>query len=366
MLRFAIRHQPEMLWVMSPKELQPVRLIQDQETGDHFLMYATERGVKVELRYEGDDIWLSQDEIAAVFGVERSVVTKHIGNIYDEDELEAAATSAKIARVRTEGGRQVRRQIEQYNLDVIIAVGYRVGSKQGALFRRWATDKLVRFATRGFVVDVERLKNPAEHDRFTELRRLIQDIRAAEANVYAELRRILALCKDYEPKSRQSQLFFANFQNKLHFAVTSHTAAELVVARADAQQPNMGLTNWPGDEIRQQDAVVAKCYLGQAEIDELNRATNMLLDYFDDQVQRQRLVSMDEAAAKLDDWLRFNQRPVLRDFGKVTAKKAEDHARYKIFDGQRRAARKVEADRNLVRALDQQTKAIGKPRRKKE
>jgi hypothetical protein len=123
MLRFAIRHQPEMLRVMSPKELQPVRLIQDQETGDQFLMYATERGVKVELRYEGEGLWLSQDEIAAVFGVERSVVTKHIGNIYDEDELEAAATSAKIARVRTEGGRQVRRQIEQYNLDVIIAVG---------------------------------------------------------------------------------------------------------------------------------------------------------------------------------------------------------------------------------------------------
>jgi hypothetical protein len=353
---------------MFPKELQPVGLIQDPETGDQFLLYATEHGVKVELRYEGEDLWLNQDEIATLFGVERSVVTKHIGNIYAEEELEATATRARIARVRPEGGRRVKRQIEQYNLDVIIAVGYRVGSKQGTLFRRWATDKLVRFATKGFVVDVERLKNPAEHDHFAELRRIIQDIRASEANVYAELRRILALCKDYDPRSRQSQLFYANFQNKLHFAITSQTAAELVVSRANAQQENMGLTNWPADEVRQQDTLIAKCYLGRTEIEELNRATSMLLDYFDDQTQRQRLVSMDDAAAKLDDWLEFNQRPVLLGFGKVTAKKAEEHARaqYRVFDAQRRATRKVEANLNLVRVLDQQTRSIAKPKRKKE
>jgi hypothetical protein len=202
-----------------------------------------------------------------------------------------------------------------------------VSAQSKAPFRRWATEKLVQFATKGYVVDVERLREPDQQDRFAELRKIIQDIRASEANVYAELRRILALCQDYDPSAQACQLFFANFQNKLHYAVTSNTAAEIIRERADAHAPNMGLTNWPKADIRQEDTLVAKSYLGQAEIDALNRATNMLLDYMDDQAQRARLVTMAEAKAKLDDWLTFNDRPVLRGFGRQRTRRLKSTQR---------------------------------------
>lgn len=350
--------------------IEPVRLVED-EAGDRFLIYAGAEGVRVELRFEGETLWLSQAQMADLFGIDRTVITRHLQNIYDEQELDREATSTKYALVRDEGGRRVSREVEHYNLDAIISVGYRVGSKQGTLFRRWATDKLVRFATKGWVVDEKRLRDPAEQDRFAELRKLIQDIRASEANVYAELRRILAMCKDYDPQSKASQNFFAHFQNKLHYAVTSHTAAEIKRQRADATAPNMGLVTWAADEVRQTDVTVAKNYLGQIEIEDLNRATNMLLDYFEDQTERQRLVSLSEAEQKLDDWLTFNERPSLRGYGSTAAKAADEHAKaeYRKFDAARRLERKRQADKNLVHALDAQLKALPKPartRRKKK
>lgn len=351
------------MWPLA--EIEPVRLIEDDKTGDRFLIYSGKDGVRVELRYEGETLWLSQGQMADLFGVTRASINIHLKNIYEDNELEVEATCKESLQVREEGGRRVKRTLSLYNLDAIISVGYRVGSKQGTLFRRWATDKLVQFATKGWVVDEKRLRNPAEHDHFAELRKLIQDIRASEANVYAELRRILAMCQDYDPKARPSQLFFAHFQNKLHYAVTSHTAAEIVRSRANADEPNMGLVTWGGDEIRQSDVTIAKNYLGQVEIDDLNRATNMLLDYFEDQTERRRLVSLANAETKLDEWLKFNERPQLRGFGSITAKAADEHAKieYKKFDAARRLERKRQADENLVHALDAQVKALPKPRR---
>jgi hypothetical protein len=348
--------------------IEPVRLVEDEETGDRFLIYADKGGIRVELRYEGETLWLSQAQMAELFGVTRASINIHLKNIYEDNELAAEATCKESLQVREEGGRRVKRSIPLYNLDAIISVGYRVGSKQGTLFRRWATEKLVQFATKGWVIDERRLREPGRQDHFAELRKLIQDIRASEANVYAELRRILSICQDYDPNTKASQNFFAHFQNKLHYTVTSHTAAEIKRMRANASEPNMGLTNWSGEEIRQSDVTVAKNYLGQTEIEDLNRATNMLLDYFEDQTERRRLVSLADAEQKLDEWLKFNERPQLRGFGSVTAKQADDHAKaeFKKFDGTRRLERKRQADEGLVHALDAQVKVLTRPSRRKK
>ena len=354
----------------SPSE--PARLVEDAESGDRFLIYGSESGVRVELRYEGDALWMTQAQMAGLFGVDVRTINEHLSNIFAEGELAEEATIRKFRIVRAEGSRKVARDIHHYSLDAIISVGYRVSSKPATLFRIWATDKLVQFATKGFVIDVERLKDPAAQDRFAELREIIRDIRASEANVYAELRRILSMCQDYDPKSRACGNFFANFQNKLHHAVTHQTAAELIAVRADAAQPSMGLMSWAKADIRESDVTVAKNYLGQLEIEDLNRATTMLLDYFEDQTERRRLVLLAEAEAKLDEWLRFNDRPVLAGHGKVAKAKAEAHAleQYRLFDEQRRLARKSEADAALARALDEEVRKIAsstpKRRRKKK
>jgi hypothetical protein len=275
---------------------EPVRLVEDADTGDRFLIYGTDRGLRVELRYVGDTLWMTQAQMADLFGVDRSVITKHIANVYAEGELEPEATSAKIAQVRREGSREVSRNIEHYNLDAVISVGYRVSSRQGTLFRRWATGVLVQFATRGFVVDVERLKSRDEHDRVAELREIIRDIRASEANMYAELRNICAMCQDYEPSSNQAITFYTRMQAKLFYAVTMRTPSEIQIGRANANEPNMGLQTWAGRDVTKRDAKVAKNYLAPAEIEELNRLTTILLDIFDDQAKLGRLVTMDQAA----------------------------------------------------------------------
>lgn len=176
---------------------EPVHLTEDEATGDRFLIYATETGTKIQLQYAGDDLWMSQAQIAELYGVSRPNITLHLNNIYSEGELDTAATGKDSLLVRSEGGRQVKRALTLYNLDVIISIGYRVSSKQGTLVRKWATQKLVQFATKGFVIDAERLKDPDNHDYFKELREIIRDIRASEANVYKEVTRICALCSDY-------------------------------------------------------------------------------------------------------------------------------------------------------------------------
>jgi hypothetical protein len=186
----------------------PVRLVEEEETGDRFLVYGTEKGLRLDIRFEGETLWMTQAQIANLFGVDRSVISKHIANVYAEGELPSEGTSAKIAQVRQEGARSVERHIEHYNLDMVISVGYRVSSARATVFRRWATAVLVQFAKQGFVVDAPRLKQPEVVDRLAELREIIRDIRSDEANLYRELRRICALCQDYEPPHHHSARHF--------------------------------------------------------------------------------------------------------------------------------------------------------------
>ena len=335
---------------MTSEPNEPVHLVEDAETGDRFLIYGSDKGLQLDIRYEGDTLWMTQAQIAELFGVDRSVVTKHLANVYAEDELDPEATSAKIAQVRTEGSRKVSRQIEHYNLDAVISVGYRVSSKQATLFRRWATGILVQFATKGFVVDARRLKQPENIDRVAELREIIRDIRSDEANVYRELKRICAMCQDYDGTTETARGFYQRTQAKLIYAVTSHTPSEIVADRADHQAPDMGLRTWAHDNIRKTDVTVSKNYLGEAEIRELNRLTTILLDIFEDQLDIGRLVVMNDAEALLDDQLGNLGRTVLRDGGSIAADKARRIAEreYTQFKAIRKENRHADADATMA------------------
>jgi hypothetical protein len=346
--------------------IEPVHLIEDADTGDRFLLYGTDKGVRIELRYEGETLWMTQAQMAELFGVDRSVVTKHLANIYEEGELDQGATSAKIAQVRREGSRDVTRHVEHYNLDAVISVGYRVSSRQGTQFRKWATDTLVRFATKGFAVDVARLKAPDAQDRVAELRDVIRDIRSDEANVYRELRRICAMCQDYDSKSPAWHNFYAQTQAKLMWAVTSNTPSELIMYRANADHPNMGLRTWPHDEVRKSDSEVAKNYLAEHEVRELNRLTTILLDIFEDQLELGKLTTMLEASNLLDMQLRSLNRSVLTHGGVIKAQVAKTHAheQYRIFNEKRRALRHAQADAALAE-LKANEKKLPKTKQKK-
>lgn len=346
--------------------LEPVHLVQDAETGDRFLIYRTEKGIKVELRYEGETLWMTQAQIAELFGVDRSVVTKHLANIYESGELDPGATSAKIAQVRREGERDVTRQVETYNLDAVISIGYRVSSQQGTQFRKWATDKLVQFATKGFIVDVQRLKNPDAFDRIRELREIIREIRADEANVYRELRRICTMFSDYDAKSDACHDFFMRMQAMIMYGVTSHTPSEVVVSRANADHPNMGLRTWAGDEIRKSDVEISKNYLVENEIRELNRLTTILLDVFEDQLDVGKLMTMAQAENLLHRQLVNLGRGLLTHGGAVKSAAAKQHAhdQYKIFNAKRKLARHAEADKAIA-TLKKQEKSLSKAKTRK-
>lgn len=346
-------------------DLEPVVLQEDEATGDRFLVYSTDKGLHLDIRYEGEALWMTQAQIAQLFGVDRSVITKHIANVYAEGELDAEATSAKIAQVRQEGSRRVERQIEHYTLDMVISVGYRVSSAEATLFRRWSTDKLVQFATKGFVIDSIRLKQPENADRLAELREIIRDIRSDEANVYRELRRICAMCQDYEGESEKWRDFYRTTQAKIVYAVTSHTPAEVIKARADASEPDMGLRTWPNDNIRKGDVTVSKNYFGESEVRELNRLTTILLDIFEDQAELGRLVMMDNAKRILDQHLSSLGRAVLSHGGHVMKKDADRHAerQYEIYSAKRKAERQIKADRALA-ALKSQEKTLPKSSRR--
>lgn len=350
---------------MTDDKSQPVQLFGDAESGDRFLIYGTNQGIQVELRYEGQTLWATQTQMAEMFEVAVPSISRHLKNIFEEGELDQAATVSKIERVAQEGERQVKRSLEVYNLNAVISVGYRVSSKQGTLFRIWATDTLVQFATKGFVVNSRRLKNPDDHDRVRELREIIRDIRSDEANLYREVRRICSMCQDYDAKSHHWRNFYIRMQAKLMWAVTSHTPAMIIAARANAEVVDMGLKSWSKDEIRQQDALVAKSYLGQAEVRELNRVTSILLDIFEDQLDIGKLTMMSEAEALLDGQLKSLNRAVLDHGGTVKSTEAEQHAKtqYRAFDERRRALRYARADADLVDLIRSQ-QALVKPGRK--
>ncbi|MDP9103529.1 MAG: virulence RhuM family protein, partial [Pseudomonadota bacterium] len=346
--------------MIDPTDDQPVRIFDEDDICDSFLIYTTQKGIRVELRYDGDALWMTQSQMAELFGRDVSVISRHIANVIEEGELEESINLQFMQIDRS------KRPVTAYSLDMIISVGYRVSSAQATLFRKWATAILVKFATKGFVIDVERLRDSKDTDRIAELREAIRDIRSSEANTYAELRRICAMCQDYDGSSEAAREFYRQTQAKLFYAVLNSTPSEILIARSDADAPNMGLQVWPRDEIRQQDALVAKNYLAPTEIKELNRLTVILLDIFEDQLDVGRLTTMADASRLLVSQLRHLGRMVLSHGGQVAHEAAEANAKaqYKAFDGARKAARLAEAQSELE-SLKQAEKGLPRSRRRK-
>jgi hypothetical protein len=336
-----------------------------EETGE-VVFYTTEDGrSKLECRFSDESIWMSQALIAELFQTSPQNITIHIKSLYQEGELDEPATCKDYLQVRTEGKRVVRRSVRQYNLDVIIAIGYRVRSPRGTQFRQWATERLREYLVKGFVMDDARLKDPpgpGVPDYFDELLERIRDIRASERRMYLRVRDILALAADYAPAEPVTQAAFQTIQNKLHFAATGKTAPELIASRAAAAKPNMGLTSWKGAIVRKGDVTVAKNYLTEAEITELNRIVVMFLDYAEDQARRRRQIFLADWEARLDDFLRFNERRVLPNAGTVSREDADRLAAeaYDQFSARRRAQREAEGETELIRELEDKAKRLPK------
>lgn len=344
----------------------------EREPQSEIILFQTEDGrARIACRFEEETIWLTQRLMAELFQKDVRTINEHLVNIYSEGELEPGATIRKFRIVRQEGSREVAREVEHYSLPAILAVGYRVRSARGTLFRQWATERLSEYLRKGFVMDDERLRNPpgpGVPDHFDELLERIRDIRASEHRMYLRVRDILALAEDYKSSATETQRVFQIIQNKLHFAVTGKTAPELIAERADASQPNMGLTNWKAGAVRKSDVTVAKNYLREDEITQLNRIVVMFLDYAEDQASRRKQVFLAEWQTKLDDFLRFNDRAVLPHAGTISREAADSKAgrAYQDFSARRRAAAEAEGEREL-RELEKVAEALPKTakRRKK-
>ena len=326
------------------------------------ILYQTEDGrTRIQCRFEDETVWLNQSQMAELFHTTQQNVSLHVRNIYEEGELEHGATHKEFLSVRQEGARSVQRRVEFYNLDVIISVGYRVKSLQGTQFRIWATQRLREYIVKGFTMDDERLKNPpgkGHIDYFDELLARIRDIRSSERRVYLRVREILALAADYDATESETQVFFQTIQNKLHFAATGKTAAELIAERADASQPNMGLTVWHSGVVRKGDVTVAKNYLREDEIEQLNRLVVMFLDFAEDQARRRKQIFLQNWLTRLHDFLNLNERAILPDAGKVSRDEAHQLAEqeYERFAARRRT--ELEAD--LLGVLDAEVKKLPK------
>ncbi len=328
------------------------------------ILYRTEDGTAaVQLRADGGTVWLTQLEMAALFDTSKQNISLHVKNILAERELATGATVKESLTVRDEGGREVRRTTLLYNLDMILAVGYRVRSARGTQFRQWATVHLREYLVKGFVLDDQRLKNPGGWDYFDELLARIREIRASEKRFYQKVRDIYTTASDYDKTSEAAQLFFKKVQNKMLWAVTGHTAPELIAGRADAALPNMGLTTWQGSRVRKQDVTVAKNYLSREEIEELDRIVVMYLDFAEDQARRRRVMTMQDWEEKLDSFLKFNERPVLTHAGKLRADVAEALAgeRYDAFDAARREAGRAADEASDVATLERVAHQIREP-----
>jgi hypothetical protein len=314
------------------------------------LLYQTEDGrTRIGVRLENETVWMTQASMAELYQTTPQNVTIHLKAIYAEGEMEESATCKEYLQVQQEGARTVSRARKFYTLPAIIAVGYRVKSHRGTQFRRWATERLNDYLVKGFTMDDERLKAGVNigSDYFDEMLERIRDIRSSEKRFYQKIRDIYKLAADYDPKAEVTQEFFSIVQNKLHFAISGKTAAELIAERADATRPNMGLTSWKGAKVRKGDVTIAKNYLNAGEIEGLNRIVTMYLDYAEDQAKRHRQIFMRDWRNKLDAFLQFNERDILTDAGKVSKAVADQLAvdQYVIFHHRRLA---VEAEQESL------------------
>jgi len=330
------------------------------------VLYQSEDGSsRVECRFADGTIWLTQIQLSELFQTTVPNINLHLKAIYAEGELEEAATIKSYLIVRMEGSRQVSREVLHYNLPAILAVGYRVRSPRGTQFRQWATARLQEYLLKGFVLDDERLKNPpgpGVPDYFDELLERIRDIRASERRMYLRVREILALATDYDPKDAEAQRLFQIAQNKLHFAVTGRTAPELIAERADATRPNMGLTTWKGDVVRKGDVTVAKNYLREDEISELNRIVVMFLDFAEDQARRRKQIFLRDWETRLDDFLRFNERAVLPNAGAMSREDADRraHEEYMRFEARRRLDAESVGEAEAMKMLEHAARDVEK------
>lgn len=333
--------------------------------GSQFIVYQTEDGkLKLDVRFEGETVWLTQQHMADLFQTSKQNVSLHIRNIFAENELPMNSVVKESLTTAADGKRYATKF---YNLDVIISVGYRVKSLRGTQFRIWATQRLREYIVKGFVLDDERLKNPDQpFDYFEELTRRIQDIRTSERRFYQKITDIYATSIDYDPTQDISLQFFKTVQNKVHWAITGQTAAEIVHDRVDATKLNLGLTNWRGARIRRHDVGIAKNYLSESELTALNNLTEQYLVFAEGQAMRRMPMHMTDWVAKLDGFLKLNDRDILTHAGRMSHEIAQTKAdleynKYKSLD--LAASRPVDAD--FERAVRQLPNSSKKPRKKK-
>lgn len=325
------------------------------ENTGNILIYQTEKGdTKIDAYFNAETIWMSQKSIAELYQTTPQNITTHIRNIYNDGELDENSTCKDYLQVQNEGTRSVQRTIKVYNLSLILAIGYRVRNNIGMHFRNWASSVLSEYMKKGFALNDERLKNPKKFgaDYFDELLERIRDIRASEKRVYLKVRDIFATSIDYDPKSEQADKFFKTVQNKLHYSVHGHTAPELIVERANSSKDNMGLTSFKGSKVRKSDVTIAKNYLNQEEIDNLNRIVTMYLDYAEDQARQHIPMYMNDWEQRLNIFLQFMGRKVLSTNGTISREEADKFAKeqYEIFNNHRK---KMEEHEEIIDELPQ-------------
>ena len=333
------------------------------------LFYTSKDGkVKMEIRVEDETIWMSQQMMAELFQTTKQNVAKHLKRIFEQGELQEESVVNYWLTTAADGKNY---SVTYYNLDAIISVGYRVNSIRGTQFRIWATQQLSELMRKGFVLDKERLKNPpikgstALPDYFDDLLEQIRDIRASERRMYLRIREIFALAADYEPNNKQTNVFFSTIQNKLHYAIHGHTAAELIMLRADSSQPNMGLTSWQRDRVLATDVITAKNYLHEEEIEAFNRLTSMCLDFVEDRAKQRKQVFMNEWEEAIDSLLKLTGREVLQGKGSRSMTNAREHAQeqYRLFCERRREAAEQLAELELQNALVAEVAQLAKEKK---
>ncbi len=332
--------------------------------GGQFLVYQAEDGkLKIDVRFEGETVWLTQQHMAELFQTTQQNISLHLQNIYAEGELERGATHKESLSVRREGARFVQRRVDFYNLDAILSVGYRVKSAVATRFRIWATQRLREYIVKGFVLDDERLKNPDRpFDYFEELMRRIQDIRTSERRFYQKITDVYATSIDYDPTQEVSLLFFKTVQNKVHWAITGQTAAEIVHGRVDAAKPNLGLTNWRGALIRKPDVVIAKNYLIEPELTALNNLVEQYLIFAQGQAMRRIPMHMVDWIKKLDAFLTLNERDILTHAGRISHEMAQAKAE---LEYDKFKALTAAEPRPVDAAFEQAVKQLPKPAKRR-
>jgi hypothetical protein len=332
-------------------------------TGTEFLLYQTEDGqTRIDVRMADETVWLSLIQMSELFGRDKSVVSRHIRNVFGEGELQRDSVVANFATTAGDGKTY---HVEHFNLDVIISVGYRVHSHRGTQFRIWATQRLREYLIKGFVLDDQRLKEPGGRDYFDELLERIRDIRTSEKRFYQKVRDVFALSVDYRDDEEATGQFFAVVQNKMLFAVTQKTVAEIVVERADPNRPNVALTSRSTHRVRKTDVIIAKNYLNHAELDELNRIASMFLDFAEDRTARRLSMHMDDWRQFVDRFVEFNERPLLKNAGIISSEQMQKiaHDRYEQFDVKRKRDEALVADAEDIKeleSLDKQNRKGGK------